>query len=98
MWPSASMMGWPTSRRTSALVFNVNSLPLGCYQQLGDDLVESRSNLFSDDRIGAVDVVGGNHHQRDVGQPEDLGVGAGGGLERCGDERHRRDAPLFQVD
>src|SRR3954454_25320981 len=96
MWPSASMMGWPTSRRTSALV--VTSLPLGSNKQFRNDLVEPGRDLLGDDRIGPVDVVSRNDDQRDVGQPEYLGVRPRRRFERCRDERHRRDPPLFQMD
>src|SRR4051812_45808739 len=96
MWPSASMIGWPACRRTSAL--DVTSLPFWCSEQLAEDLVQPRRDLLGHDLVRAVDVVARDDDQRDVGQAQDLGVGAGRRLERLGDERHCRYAPLFEVD
>src|SRR3954453_6660079 len=96
MWPSASMIGWPACRRTSAL--DVTSLLLWCSQQLAEDLVQPRRDLLGDDLVRPVDVVARNDDQRDVGQAQDLGVGAGGRFERLGDKGHRWYSPLFQMD
>src|SRR3954451_5469595 len=96
MWPSASMIGWPACRRTSAL--DVTSLPFWYSQQLAEDLVQPRRDLLGHDLVRPVDVVARDHDERDAGQAQDLRVRARRRFERFGDEGHRRYPSLFQVD